>query len=103
MTENISLDDIGRRLDDLQREAAHYRLVFNVILNETKALHGKVDSLTLEMQAQRSRSALLDSRIGTLDSRIEMIDWRTTERLDRIDGRLDRIEQVLERLLEIRQ
>ncbi|HRK95542.1 MAG TPA: hypothetical protein PK694_04405 [Rhodospirillales bacterium] len=76
----VTLDLLGRRLDELQGEATHYRLVFDVILKEVKSLTARMD--------------LLDSRMNLLDNRMDRIEHR----MDRLENRMDQLENRVERL-----
>ena len=86
----VSIEYISRRLDDLQREAAHNRQVGDVILKQMKALYAEFD-------AQRSRLDLIDGRLDRMEASFG-------ERLDRMEAcigeRLELVEQTLERILE---
>jgi chaperonin cofactor prefoldin len=86
----VSIEYISRRLDDLQREAAHNRQVGDVILKQMKALYAEFD-------ARRSRLDLIDGRLDRMEACIG-------ERLDRMEAcigeRLELVEQKLERILE---
>jgi DNA anti-recombination protein RmuC len=108
----VSIEYISRRLDDLQREAAHNRQVGDVILKQMKALYAEFD-------AQRSRLDLIDGRLDRMEAsfgeRLDRMEASFGERLDRMEAcigeRLDRmeacigerlelVEQKLERILE---
>lgn len=89
----ITLDLLGKRLDELQGEATHYRLVFTVILDEIKALRGRVDLLD-------SRIDLLDKKLNVrmdgLEARMEAIETRIDKLEERIMARFDALQQVLQ-------
>lgn len=91
MTENISLEYIGRRLDDLQRDAQHHRVVSDMLIKQIKSLYAEFD-------AQRAHLHVIDSRLERIDGRLERLD----ERLGGLDHRLDRMEQLLQRFLDAR-
>lgn len=74
---DVTLDLLGKRLDDLQGEATHYRLVFGVILDEIKALRGRID---------------------LLESRIDLVDKKLNGRLDGLEARMDRLETRVDAL-----
>jgi DNA anti-recombination protein RmuC len=89
----VSIEYISRRLDDLQREAAHNRQVGDVILKQMKALYAEFD-------AQRSRLDLIDGRLDRMEAsfgeRLDRMEASFGERLDRMEAsfgeRLDRME-----------
>ena len=86
---DISLDYIGRRLDDLQNEATHNRQVGDFILKQMQALQAKSD-------ASRAHLTLIDGRLDRIDRRLDRID----RRLDHMDARMGRHEEKLDRILE---
>ena len=73
---DVSLEDISRRLDDLQAEATSNRLVADVVMTQFKLLRA-------DLEAQHAQIALTDHR------------------LDRIEIRLDRIETKFDHLLTL--
>lgn len=93
---DISLDYIGRRLDDLQNEATHNRQVGDFILKQMEALQAESD-------AQRAHLTLIDGRLDRIDRRLDRIDRRLDgmdQRLDHLDARMGRHEEKLDRILE---
>ena len=80
----VGIEYISRRLDDLQREAAHNRQVADVILKQMKAL------LT-EFDAHRAQLDLLNSRLNLIEGRLDRMEASLGERFDRAEQKLDRI------------
>lgn len=95
----ITLDLLGKRLDELQAEATHYRLVFTVILDEIKALRGRVDLLDSRIdlldKKLNARMDGLDARMDGLDAGMEALETRIDTLEERIMARFDALEHVL--------
>ena len=77
----ITLDVLGKRLDELQVEATHYRLDFDVILKEVRELTSRMDTLA-------SRMNLLDNRMDRVEARLDKLEAR----MDRLEARMDGLE-----------
>lgn len=67
MTGEISLEYIGRRLDDVQRDLQHHRYVADMLVKQFQSLYAEFD-------AQRAHLHVIDSRLERLDRRLDSIE-----------------------------
>ncbi len=76
-TGELSLDYIGRRLDDIQREMQHHRLVADMLVRQFKSLYAEFD-------AQRAHLHVIDSRLDQIDTRLDGIEHKIDRMLERL-------------------
>lgn len=91
----VTLDLLGQRLDELQREATHYRLVFDVILKEVRELTSRMDTLASRMNLLDNRMDRLENRMDQLENRVERLETRMEKLEERIMTRFDALEHLL--------
>jgi chaperonin cofactor prefoldin len=81
----VTLELLGKRLDELQGEATHYRLVFDVILKEVKSLTARMDVLDSRMNLLENRMDRLEARMDRLETRVESLEERIMTRFDALE------------------
>ena len=92
---DVTLDLLGKLLEDLQREAAHHRHMYDFVLKRTDEMISRMDALASRVDLVDSRVGLsesrLSSRIGALDDRVGALDDRIGALDDRIGALEDRV------------
>jgi predicted nuclease with TOPRIM domain len=96
---DVTLDSLGKLLEDLQREAAHHRHMYDFVLKRTDEMVSRMDALASRVDLVDSRVGLsesrLSSRIRALDDRVVALEGRIDALEERMNGRFDTLETLL--------